>query len=157
MTMKAAFNESFQAGGKPEAQRTSECNKFKKPEFEKLSEEEQLWNNRAKKDHQDMKDAYQNHRDSLPEMLPPKEAQQCIPLFHMFVLALTFSIRALNELLNVLGPVIQGLRQALGMHVTLLLGGPELKKKGVLNIIRYLVVHDLSYEQGTCPETLGSS
>lgn len=90
-SMKAAFDESFQAGGKPEAQRASECNKFKKLEFEKLSEEEQqLWNDRAKKDHQDAKDAYQNRRDSLPEMLPPKEAQQYVPLFRMFVVALTF-------------------------------------------------------------------
>ncbi|EDR14486.1 uncharacterized protein LACBIDRAFT_305115 [Laccaria bicolor S238N-H82] len=118
-SMKAAFDESFQAGGKPEAQCASECNKFKKLEFEKLSEEEQeLWNDKAKKDHQEVKDAYQNLRDNLPELLPPKEAQL-----------------ALNKLPNVLGPVVHGLGQALGMHITVLLGGPEPMKKGVLNIM----------------------
>ena len=74
--MKSAFEKTFEAGGKPESQRTSECNKFKKLEFEKLSEEEQeIWNEKAKTDHQSAKEAYKNRKDNLPEMLPPKEAQ----------------------------------------------------------------------------------
>jgi hypothetical protein len=74
--MKSAFERTFLAGGKPESQRASECNKFKKLEFEKLSEEEQeLWNEKAKTDHQSAKEAYKNRKDNLPEMLPPKEAQ----------------------------------------------------------------------------------
>lgn len=135
--MKAAFDEAFEAGGKPELQRASECNKYKKLEFEKLSEEEQeFWNDKAKKDHQSAKEAYKNRKEGVPELLPPKEAQLYVPWLCIPVVALIHSVRALNELPNVLGALIQGLGQALGMHVTMLLGGPEPKKKGVLNIIR---------------------
>ena len=135
--MKVAFDEAFEVGGKPELQRTSECNKYKKLEFEKLSEEEQdFWNDKAKKDHQSAKEAYKNRKEGVLELLPPKEAQLYVPWLCIPVVVLICSVRALNELPNVLGLLIQGLGQALGMHVTMLLGGPEPKKKGVLNIIR---------------------
>ena len=87
--MKAAFDKLFEAGGKPESRRASECNKYKKLEFEKLSEEEQQsWNDKAKKDHQSAKEAYKKLKDNLPEMLPPKEAQLYVPWFCLFVVVL---------------------------------------------------------------------
>ena len=87
--MKAAFDGAFEAGGKPEFRRASECNRYKKLQFEKLSEEDQkFWNDKAREDHQSAKEAYKNRKENLPELLPPKEAQLCVPLLCTFVMVL---------------------------------------------------------------------
>ena len=46
--------------------------------------------------------------------------------------------RVLDSLPSILGPLIEGVGEAIGMHVTVLIGGPEPKKQGQLNTIRYV-------------------
>lgn len=46
--------------------------------------------------------------------------------------------RVLDSLPNLLGPVIQIIGEAVGMHISVLIGGPEPQKKGQLNMIGYV-------------------
>lgn len=45
--------------------------------------------------------------------------------------------RVLDKLPNLLGPVIQIVGEVVGMHISVLIGGPEPKKKGQLNMLAY--------------------
>ncbi|KIJ89724.1 hypothetical protein K443DRAFT_44993, partial [Laccaria amethystina LaAM-08-1] len=60
-------------------------------------------------------------RDTTPRLLEPADAQ-----------------KVLDSLPSILGPLIEGVGEAIGMHVTVLIGGPEPKKQGQLNTIRYV-------------------
>ena len=44
--------------------------------------------------------------------------------------------RVLDSLPSIMGPLIEGVGEAVGMHVTVLIGGPEPKMQGQLNTIR---------------------
>jgi hypothetical protein len=44
--------------------------------------------------------------------------------------------RAINHLATFAGPIIEGIAKATGMHVALLIGGPEPRNGGQLNVIR---------------------
>ena len=46
--------------------------------------------------------------------------------------------RVLDSLPNLLGPVIQIIGEAVGMHISVLIGGPEPQKKGQLNMVGYV-------------------
>ena len=47
--------------------------------------------------------------------------------------------RVLDGLPNLLGPLIQVIGEATSMHLSVLIGGPEPKKKGQLNMIGYIL------------------
>ena len=47
--------------------------------------------------------------------------------------------RVLDSLPNLLGPVIQIIGEAVGMHISVLIGGPEPQKKGQLNMVGYVL------------------
>lgn len=49
------------------------------------------------------------------------------------------TFRVLDRLGNTMGPVVVGLGEMLDMHVTLVVGGPEPKKNGQLNVITYVM------------------
>jgi hypothetical protein len=48
--------------------------------------------------------------------------------------------RAIDRLAGFLGPIIEGIGNTLGMHVSVLVGGPEPRKNGQINVIRYVAL-----------------
>jgi hypothetical protein len=48
--------------------------------------------------------------------------------------------RAIDRLGGFLGPIIEGIGETLGMHVSVLVGGPEPRKNGQINVIRYVAL-----------------
>lgn len=59
--------------------------------------------------------------------------------FSRFIIQLIFANRILDRIGNSWGPVIAALGDSLGMHVTLVIGGPEPSKNGQINVISYVV------------------
>ncbi|EDQ99299.1 uncharacterized protein LACBIDRAFT_316698 [Laccaria bicolor S238N-H82] len=87
-------------------------------DFAELDEDTQNhWNEVAKTKYEEVKKVAQERTDNSG-LLSPAEAQA-----------------VLNDLPSVFGPTIQSIGEALGMHVTVLIGGPEPSKKGQLNMI----------------------
>ena len=60
----------------------------------------------------------------------------CFPWMGSILTHMT--LRVLDSLPNLLGPVIQIIGEAVGMHISLLIGSPEPQKKGQLNMVGYV-------------------
>ncbi|KIJ90788.1 hypothetical protein K443DRAFT_14946, partial [Laccaria amethystina LaAM-08-1] len=117
-SLKADFDAEFEATNGLEKNRVKECNKFKRQEFAKLSEDEkEKWSEVVRLEWEEAKRLIKD-RELTPRLLEPADAQ-----------------KVLDSLPSVLGPLIEGVGEAIGMHVTVLIGGPEPKKQGQLNTI----------------------
>ncbi|KIJ90848.1 hypothetical protein K443DRAFT_14905, partial [Laccaria amethystina LaAM-08-1] len=116
--MKATFNVAFKQSGKPKNLLASARNEFKMAAFKQLDEaERQRWEEIVQQEHLDHKKRLED-LEGEGGLMDPAAAQI-----------------VLDGLPNVLGPLIQAIGEAIGMHLTVLIGGPEPKKKGQLNMI----------------------
>ncbi|EDR08563.1 uncharacterized protein LACBIDRAFT_327105 [Laccaria bicolor S238N-H82] len=114
--MKATFNVEFKQSGKPRNLLASARNEFKMAAFKRLDEaERQRWEDIAQQEHLDHKKRLEDLEGE--GLMDPEAAQE-----------------VLDRLPNLLGLLIQAIREATGMHLSVLVGGPEPKKKGQLNM-----------------------
>ncbi|EDR08975.1 uncharacterized protein LACBIDRAFT_326622 [Laccaria bicolor S238N-H82] len=78
-------------------------------------DEKEKWSEVVRSEWEEAKQILKD-RDSAPRLLEPADAQT-----------------VLNALPSILGPLIEGVGKAVGMHITVLIGGPEPKMQGQLN------------------------
>ncbi|EDR12543.1 uncharacterized protein LACBIDRAFT_312075 [Laccaria bicolor S238N-H82] len=115
-SLKSDFDAKFEATNGVEKNRVKACNEFKRQEFKKLSEDEKKkWSDLVHLEWEDAKQLLKD-QDSVPKLLDPADAQ-----------------KVLDTLPSIMGPLIEGVGEAIGMHVTVLVGGPEPKRQGQLN------------------------
>ncbi|EDQ99043.1 uncharacterized protein LACBIDRAFT_317737 [Laccaria bicolor S238N-H82] len=115
--MKADFEAEFAASGRDKSARASARNDFKLARWRELDDDTQEhWIAIAKTNHATNQKATQD-RIQHSGQLDPADAQE-----------------VLDELPNFLGPFINVIGEAIGMHITVLVGGPEPRKKGQLNM-----------------------
>ncbi|KAF9492486.1 hypothetical protein BDN71DRAFT_1473741, partial [Pleurotus eryngii] len=116
--LKANFKQEFQQSGKPGTQHANARNKFMHNSFDALEpDQKECWAADAKEWHQVQVQAT-NARDSLIRNMTPSQRQDC-----------------LNRLGDLFYPIIDGVNELLDMHVSVLVGGPEPAKGGLLNVI----------------------
>ena len=54
-------------------------------------------------------------------------------------------IRALDSLPNLLGPLLEGIRKSLKIHISVFIGGPEPRQKGKINAITLVYLSNKIY------------
>ncbi|KAJ8489105.1 hypothetical protein ONZ45_g13699 [Pleurotus djamor] len=117
-SLKPTFDAEFKASGHPEGFRASERNAFMIKRYNALDDDQKAHYSAAASDDHDK--SKQEVRERLNQELhfTPEERQALI-----------------DRLPEFLDPLFSALHDMLGMHVSILIGGPEPKKGGKLNVI----------------------
>lgn len=71
--------------------------------------------------------------------LPSTDKCKCSNIF--ICICIQNQVRALDNLASFAGPILAGMSATLGMHVSLLVGGPEPRKQGKITVVRYVFLH----------------
>ncbi len=139
-TLKAGFDEQFEASGLRLGKRASERNAYVIAKFHELPPSEQeRQTQEAIALHEAAKQAVADHLDQ-GITFTPEERQRLVVLFSEHSCHypdLPFSL--LSRAFPFLDPLLSGMSEALGMHVSVFIGGPEPGKGRQLNVIMYEV------------------
>ncbi|KAF9500293.1 hypothetical protein BDN71DRAFT_1427538 [Pleurotus eryngii] len=126
------FDNDFQKSGKSTNLQAKLWNEFLQVEFNKLQPlEKKAWVKWA----QDMHGAQVEEAEICSSKLmnlPPEDRQDC-----------------LDHISDFFYSILDGVHELLNMHVTILIGGPELKKSGQLNVLR--LIGSLNIETNLSP------
>ena len=134
------FDDQFKSMGKSDKGRAATINKFKKEKFLELSEEEQeQWTQKAITDHKNVKAELKDRQDLL--LLLSLQDTQTYVLWSTIPNSTDnlILLSALDDIGVILTPFARAISATLGMHCSIFLGGPEPKRQGQLNLIRYVV------------------
>jgi hypothetical protein len=128
---KADFETDFKTSGAPENQRATARQAFIRNLFKALPVDvQQRHEESAIEEHAAAVKAFKERR-AAPPSKSPQDRQA-----------------AIDRLGGVVRPIIEGIAEATGMQVTMIVGGPEPRKGGQLNVIR--LVHFVNDGQIIC-------
>lgn len=133
--VKADFDNRCTSEGITGRAQTNFRDQVTREYFSKLPEAERTrYTELAKREGREASDAWSKALSSPPSV-DPAARQGCVPNFYAVLLSLLTLFRAIDRLSSFVGPLLAGMHDVLGMHLTLLVGGPEPRKGGRITVL----------------------